>query len=120
MRVAASWSSMVLAAAMLTVAGSAYPVTVLAGASGDEEQLPPTGPGPIDEGTADDGRYALRVMYQPERDLNNADPHINVLIDTRTGRSWVLRYVKMPDSHERGYVWVEVPFAAKPEQLPGN
>jgi len=90
----------------------------LAGAPGDEEDAAPDGPAvgaPVE-----DGRYALRVLHQPERDLDTSDPHINVMIDTRTGRTWVLRYHKMPQSHERGYVWVEVPFHPKPQAAPAN
>ncbi len=89
-----------------------------AGAPGEDEGAAPEDV--VVGAPVEDGRYTLRVLYQPERNLNDSDPHINVMIDTRTGRTWVLRYHKMPQSHERGYVWVEVPFHPKPAAVPGN
>ncbi len=57
-------------------------------------------------------RYVIHELYQANRDLNVSDPHVNVLFDTRSGRSWVLRYARLPGGNEMGYVWVEIPLAA--------
>ncbi|MBX6320380.1 MAG: hypothetical protein IRY94_00980 [Rhodospirillaceae bacterium] len=54
-------------------------------------------------------RYRLLSIEQPQRDLTTGSALINVLFDTRTGRSWVLRYDVDPVSRRDGYVWVEVP-----------
>jgi hypothetical protein len=56
-------------------------------------------------------RFAVIVLDQPDRDLLNASPRVNLMFDTRTGRSWILEYSRKPNSNEQGYVWVEVPFA---------
>lgn len=93
---------------------------VLSEALGEEEGQRPAGPVLADTPGDAEGRYSLRVLYQPERDLNNSDPYINVLIDRRTGQSWVLRYAKKPGGHERGYVWQQIPFAPEPLPAPGN
>ncbi len=57
-------------------------------------------------------RYLLLELYQPDRNLNVSDPYLNVLFDTQNGRSWTLRYTLRPGTNERGFVWVEIPFAA--------
>ncbi len=82
------------------------------GASGGADD---TGPGPqASDGAAGTGtRFVIRELRQADRDLNHADPRINVLFDTAKGRSWVLRYQKLPGSNEQGYVWVEIPRAKR-------
>jgi hypothetical protein len=57
-------------------------------------------------------RYVVLELYQPHRNLNQPDPYLNVLVDVRNGRSWALRYTNVPGTNERGYVWVEIPFAS--------
>jgi len=59
-------------------------------------------------------RFAVVVLDQPDRDLLHASPRINMMFDSRTGRSWILEYSRKPGSNEEGYVWVEVPLAAPP------
>ena len=60
------------------------------------------------------GRYILMVLDQPDRDLTQARTKVNVLVDTKTGKTWLLQYVRKPDSNEVGYVWSEIPFAKAP------
>lgn len=60
-------------------------------------------------------RYVVLELFQPQRNLNESDPYLNVLVDVRDGRSWALRYTNLPGTNERGYVWVEVPFADLPK-----
>jgi hypothetical protein len=57
-------------------------------------------------------RYVVLELFQPHRNLNESDPYLNVLVDVRNARSWALRYTNLPGTNERGYVWVEVPFAS--------
>lgn len=57
-------------------------------------------------------RFILMVLDQPDQDLLKSNPKINMMFDTRTGRSWVLEYARKPNSNEQGYVWVEVPIRA--------
>jgi hypothetical protein len=37
-----------------------------------------------------------------------------MLVDTKTGKTWLLEYSRKPNSNEQGYVWSEVPFAKAP------
>ena len=60
-------------------------------------------------------RFAVVVLDQPDRDLLHASPRVNMMVDTNTGRTWILEYSRRPNSNEQGYVWVEVPFAAPPK-----
>ncbi len=60
-------------------------------------------------------RFKLVEMDQLERNLNQASTRINVLFDTQSGRSWVLRHTVKPGGNETGYVWVEIPFAPPPK-----
>jgi hypothetical protein len=60
-------------------------------------------------------RFVLIVLDQPDRDLAQSSPKINMMYDTKTGRSWVLQYTVKPGSNEQGYVWSEVPYAAPPK-----
>ena len=60
-------------------------------------------------------RFVLIVLDQPDRDLSHGSSKINMMYDTRTGRSWVLQYTVKPGSNEQGYVWSEVPYAAPPK-----
>jgi hypothetical protein len=59
-------------------------------------------------------RYILMVLDQPDRDLTHGRTKVNVLVDTKTGKTWLLEYARKPDSNEQGYVWSEVPFAKAP------
>ena len=73
------------------------------------DQLTPT---PVIEGVGQ--RYILMVLDQPDRDLVHGRTKVNVLVDTRTGKTWLLEYSRKPNSNEMGYVWNEVPFAVAP------
>ena len=61
-------------------------------------------------------RYILMVLDQPDRDLTHGRTKVNVLVDTKTGKTWLLEYAKKPKSNQMGYVWSEVPFALAPGQ----
>ncbi len=73
------------------------------------DQLTPT---PVIEPAG--GRYVLMVLDQPDRDLTHGRTKVNMLIDTKTGKTWLLEYARKPNSNEQGYVWSEVPFAKAP------
>jgi hypothetical protein len=60
------------------------------------------------------GRYILMVLDQPDRDLVHGRTKVNMLVDTKTGKTWLLEYARKPNSNEQGYVWSEVPFAKAP------
>jgi hypothetical protein len=60
-------------------------------------------------------RYILMVLDQADFDLTKSRSKVNVLLDTRTGKTWVLQWGIKPNSSERGYVWSEIPFAAAPK-----
>jgi hypothetical protein len=60
-------------------------------------------------------RFVLIVLDQPDRDLSQSSAKINMMYDTKTGRSWVLQYTVKPNSNEQGYVWSEVPYATPPK-----
>lgn len=60
-------------------------------------------------------RFVLIVLDQPDRDLSHGSTKINMMYDTKTGRSWVLQYTVKPNSNEQGYVWSEVPYASPPK-----
>ena len=60
------------------------------------------------------GRYILMVLDQPDRDLVHGRTKVNMLVDTKTGKTWLLQYAKKPNSNDMGYVWSEVPFATAP------
>ena len=60
------------------------------------------------------GRYILMVLDQPDRDLVHGRTKVNMLVDTKTGKTWLLEYSRKPNSNEQGYVWSEVPFAKAP------
>ena len=57
-------------------------------------------------------RYILMVL---DRDLTKGSSKVNMLIDTKTGKTWVLQFGVKPNSNERGYVWSEVPLALAPK-----
>ncbi len=59
-------------------------------------------------------RFVLILLDQADRDLNKGDSRINMMLDTQTGRSWILEYARKPGSNEQGYVWMEVPYAKPP------
>ena len=73
------------------------------------DQLTPT---PVIEGVGQ--RYILMVLDQPDRDLVHGRTKVNMLVDTKTGKTWLLEYARKPNSNEQGYVWSEVPFAKAP------
>ena len=53
-------------------------------------------------------RYILMVLDQPQRDLTHGSSKINMLVDTETGKTWILEFgVK---NNQNGYIWNEVPF----------
>lgn len=60
-------------------------------------------------------RYVLMVLDQGDSDLTKSRSKVNVLLDSRTGKTWVLQWGVKPNSNERGYVWSEIPFAAAPK-----
>jgi hypothetical protein len=60
-------------------------------------------------------RYILMVLDQPDRDLTKGSSKVNMLIDSKTGKTWILQFGVKPNSNERGYVWSEVPFALAPK-----
>lgn len=60
-------------------------------------------------------RYILMVLDQPQRDLTKGSSKVNMLLDTKTGKTWILEFSVKPNSNENGYVWSEVPFAAAPK-----
>ena len=60
-------------------------------------------------------RYILMVLDQADRNLSIGSSKINVLVDTKTGKTWVLDYAIKPNSNERGFVWSEIPFATAPK-----
>jgi len=90
-------------ALMLTVLGPIWP----AFAQQDVPETPVTAP--LGQ------RFVLMVLDQPDRDLSHGSSKINMMYDTKTGRSWVLQYTVKPGSNEQGYVWSEVPYAAPPK-----
>jgi hypothetical protein len=59
-------------------------------------------------------RYILMVLDQPDRDLIHGRTKVNVLVDTKTGKTWILEFSRQPNSNEEGYVWSEIPFAKAP------
>lgn len=59
-------------------------------------------------------RFVLILLDQADRDLTKGDSRINMMLDTQTGRSWILEYARKPGSNEQGYVWMEVPYAKPP------
>jgi hypothetical protein len=70
-------------------------------------------PTPVIEGVGQ--RYILMVLDQADRNLDIGSSKINVLVDTRTGKTWILDYTVKPNSNERGFVWSEIPFAKAPQ-----
>ena len=88
--------------AALLVAGPAF-------AQNYADELTPT---PVIEPAGQ--RYILMVLDQPDRDLTKGRTKVNMLVDTKTGKTWLLEYGRKPKSNEQGYVWSEVPFAAAP------
>lgn len=61
------------------------------------------------------GRYVLMVLDQADSDLTKSRTKVNVLLDNRTGKTWILQWGVMPNSNQRGYVWSEIPFAVPPK-----
>jgi hypothetical protein len=59
-------------------------------------------------------RYILMVLDQPDRDLTHGRTKVNVLVDTRTGKTWILEYGGKPNSNQQGMIWSEIPFAKAP------
>lgn len=96
----------IAAVASLSVATAALP----AAAQENSGTLTPT---PVIEQAG--GRYVLMVLDQADFDLTKSRSTVNVLLDTRTGKTWVLQWGVKPNSNERGYVWSEIPFAAAPK-----
>jgi hypothetical protein len=76
----------------------------------DYESLTPT---PVIEKAG--GRYILMVLDQNDRDLTKGRSTVNVLLDTKTGKTWVLEWGVKKGSNERGFVWSEIPFNPAPK-----
>jgi hypothetical protein len=91
--------------AAILIAGLACPAL----AQNYADQLTPT---PVIEPAGQ--RYILMVLDQPDRDLTHGRTKVNMLVDTKTGKTWLLEYARKPNSNEQGYVWSEVPFAKAP------
>lgn len=93
-------------AAFLALAGLALPLR-----PADAQQEPAETPvtAPLSQ------RFVLIVLDQPDRDLDHGSAKVNMMYDTKTGRSWVLQYTTKPGSNEQGFVWSEVPYAAPPK-----
>jgi hypothetical protein len=94
---------MTLAALVLTLAAT----PVLAQSA---EILTPT---PVIEPAGN--RYILMVLDQPDRDLTKGRTKVNMLLDTKTGKTWILEFGVKQRSNENGYVWSEVPFNQAPK-----
>lgn len=60
-------------------------------------------------------RYILMVLDQPDRDLTKGRTKVNMLLDTKTGKTWILEFGVKQHSNENGYVWSEVPFNLAPK-----
>jgi carotenoid cleavage dioxygenase-like enzyme len=60
-------------------------------------------------------RYILMVLDQPSRDLTKGRSKVNMLLDTKTGKTWILEFGVKAHSNENGYVWYEVPFNQAPK-----
>ena len=60
-------------------------------------------------------RYILMVLDQTDRDLTKGRSKVNMLLDTKTGKTWILEFAVKPNSNENGYVWSEIPFALAPK-----
>lgn len=82
----------------------------LPAAAQDYDGLTPT---PVIEQAGN--RYILMVLDQGDSDLTKSRTKVNVLLDSRTGKTWVLQWDVKPNSNDRGYVWSEIPFAAAPK-----
>ena len=91
----------------LALIGLLAPLTPAFAQQGDVSDTPVTAP--LGQ------RFVLIVLDQPDRDLTHGSTKINMMYDTKTGRSWVLQYTVKPGSNEQGYVWSEVPYAAPPK-----
>ena len=102
---AALWTVSGLAAAGPAVAQQAYGQQAVPQMPADTPVLAPVSQ-----------RFVLMVLDQPDRNLNVGSSRINMMYDTKTGRSWVLQYTTKPNSNQQGFVWVEVPYAAPPKQ----
>jgi hypothetical protein len=60
-------------------------------------------------------RYILMVLDQGSRDLTKGRTKVNMLLDTKTGKTWILEFGVKQNSNENGYVWSEVPFNQAPK-----
>lgn len=79
------------------------------GASAGADDVGPKTSAATSAASAKGERFVIRELRQADRDLNRGDPRINVLFDTRKGRTWVLQYSRLPRGNAQGYVWVEIP-----------
>ena len=93
-------------AALLAVSGL-FPAAWPAAAQQEPAETPVTAP--LSQ------RFVLIVLEQPDRNLDHGSAKVNMMYDTKTGRSWVLEYTVKPGSSEQGFVWSEVPYAAPPK-----
>ncbi|WP_374650733.1 hypothetical protein [Dongia sp.] len=60
-------------------------------------------------------RYILMVLDQPDRDLTKGRSKVNMLLDTKTGKTWILEFGVIKGTNQNGYVWSEVPFNTVPK-----
>ncbi len=60
-------------------------------------------------------RFKLVEVEQADHDLRVGSPRLNLLVDTQTGRSWILQYNQRPSGPGTGYIWMEVPFVDQPK-----
>ncbi len=47
--------------------------------------------------------------------LTQGSSKVNMLLDTKTGKTWILEFGVKQNSNEDGYVWSEVPFNTAPK-----
>ncbi len=73
---------------------------------------------PVKRGT----RFVILELHQAQRNLDSGDPRINLMFDSKSGKTWVLQYSRLPGTGDYGYVWVEVPqrSAVKPRRRKGT
>ena len=95
-----------IAFAALLLAAPAFPAL----AQNYPDELTPT---PVIEPAGN--RYILMVLDQPQRDLTHGSSKVNMLLDTKTGKTWILEFGVKQNSNEDGYVWSEVPFNMAPK-----
>ena len=92
---------------MIVAAGAACLALAGAARAGEAEFAPQD----IDIGN----RFKLVEIDQSDHDLLVGSSRLNLLVDTQTGRSWVLQYNQRSSGPGTGYIWMEVPFVDQPK-----